>query len=252
MEETFAHGNSYIHNLDPRAKVLVAAIFSIMLAIATRPIVLWLGLFLGLTIVFQARLKFDMVYKRLKVVNNMNVFLWFFLPLTFPGHLLLQLGPFHFTSEGCEMAYMITLRSNAILLFCIALLSSSSLVSIAHVFSSMKISNKLVYILFFTVRYITVIECQYEQLRRAMRLRCFKLRTNVHSYRSLAYLIGMLVIRSYARAKRVYQAMLCRGFKGEFYAIDRFIWTTGDTIFLCTCFCLIIGLGIAQWTRILI
>jgi len=69
-------------------------------------------------------------------------------------------------------------------------------------------------------------------LYNAMKVRAFKPTTNVHTYRSYAYLIGMLVLKSYEHSEKIYQAMLCRGFKGKFPLLDHFTrLTKKDLIF---------------------
>jgi cobalt/nickel transport system permease protein len=56
-------------------------------------------------------------------------------------------------------------------------------------------------------------------LRIAMRVRGFRPGSNRHTWRSLGYLVGMLLVRSLERAERVRAAMLCRGYTGQFPAL---------------------------------
>jgi len=83
------------------------------------------------------------------------------------------------------------------------------------------VPNKLVHIFFFSYRYIHVINLEYLRLTNAVKVRCFIPRNNLHTYKSFAYLIGMLILKSYERSRRIYNAMLCRGFKGKFYILER-------------------------------
>ena len=71
-----------------------------------------------------------------------------------------------------------------------------------------------------TYRYIFVIEQEYQRLMRAARIRNFRPGSNLHTYRTYAYLLGMLFVRSAERAKRVHLAMVCRGFSGKFYSLQ--------------------------------
>jgi len=43
--------------------------------------------------------------------------------------------------------------------------------------------------------------------------------------------VGMLIVRSYERSQRIYQAMLCRGFKGRFPVASHFRLRKGDVVF---------------------
>ncbi len=64
-----------------------------------------------------------------------------------------------------------------------------------------------------------------------MIIRSFKPGTNLHTYKSYAYLVGMLIVSSYERAQRIYNAMLCRGFTGKFPVIDHFSLRKSDIMF---------------------
>ena len=86
--------------------------------------------------------------------------------------------------------------------------------------------------LLFTYRYLYVFEQEFHRLVQAMKIRGFQPRTNLHTYRSYAYLAAMLLVRSYDRADRVFQAMLCRGFHGIFYSLRTFSWQRRDGVFV--------------------
>jgi cobalt/nickel transport system permease protein len=55
----------------------------------------------------------------------------------------------------------------------------------------------------------------------AMKIRGFRPRTDLHTYRTYSYLVGALLVRSFDRSTRILAAMKCRGFKGQFYILDR-------------------------------
>ncbi len=57
---------------------------------------------------------------------------------------------------------------------------------------------------------------------RAVKIRNFRPATNLHTYRTYAYLVGMLFVHASERARRVHLAMKCRGFEGRFYSLDHF------------------------------
>jgi cobalt/nickel transport system permease protein len=94
------------------------------------------------------------------------------------------------------------------------------------------IPDKLVHLLLFTYRYIFVIQKEYQRLIRAAKIRGFEPKTNLHSYRTFAYLIGMIFVQASNRAERVHQAMKCRGFKGKFYSIRIFTPRSDSWIFI--------------------
>ncbi len=248
--EEFAAGVSFLHRLDPRVKILTAGVFSVVVALADRFPILLIGLGASILLILLARLSWGLVLTRLAIVNTFIIFLWLFLPFSHPGQPVFHLGPLTASKEGLAYALAITIKSNGIILAIIALLSTSTFFSLIHALRHLKAPDKLVHLFFFTFRYFQVIHQEYLRLRAAMRVRCFRPRSNMHTYRSLAYLIGMLLVRSYDRSERVYQAMLCRGYHGKFWILDHFHLHGRDVVFLIlmTIFNLILAVG--QWTNL--
>jgi cobalt/nickel transport system permease protein len=80
-----------------------------------------------------------------------------------------------------------------------------------------------------------------------MKIRGFQPRTNLHTYRSYAYLAAMLLVHSHDRADRVYQAMLCRGFHGKFYSLRTFSWQPRDRAFGVVSLLVLAALLYLEW-----
>ena len=80
-----------------------------------------------------------------------------------------------------------------------------------------------------------------------MKARCFRPGTNLHTYRTYAYLVAMLLLKSYDRAERVYKAMLCRGFKGQYHVLDHFALAPSDVVIGGTMFMYIVGMVVCEW-----
>lgn len=245
--ETFAHGHSPLHRLDPRAKLLAAGVLSVILAVSPVPGVWVTGLVLAICSVFIAQLPLGGVAKRLAAVNVFVAFLWLFLPWRLVwnpaggGVLGLAWNP-----GGLFMAWAITIKANAIVLFLMSLLSTSTVNQLFHALAHLKAPNKLVHLFLFFYRYLHVLHQEYHRLLGAMRVRGFTPRTNLHTYRSYANLVGMLLVKSFDRAERVYAAMRCRGFDGTLWLLDHFNWGRRENLFMAIC-CLAAG-GLAAWS----
>jgi cobalt/nickel transport system permease protein len=229
--EEFAEGDTIIHRLDPRVKILVALPFAVLVALMHGHAGPARGLALAALLVALARLDIRKVLNRLVVVNVFVLMLWAFLPFTTPGESVFALGPLSASREGLALAGAITLKTNAIVLATIALLGTSKAFSLAHALVHMHAPAKLVHLFFFFYRYISVLHEEYSRLRNAMRVRAFRPRTDGHTYRSYAYLVGMLIVRSFERSERIYHAMLCRGFHGHFPVISHFHLRGADLMF---------------------
>ncbi len=220
ISEELAQGDSIIHRLDPCVRVVCAFGVSFALALSEQFGVLGLYLVFALTLVFLASLGAGPVLKRLKPVLLFVVMIWVILPFTHEGEPLLRLGPLTMTRPGVELCLRITIKSVSILMVFIALLATMTVATLGQALHRLRIPDKLVFLLLMTYRYIAVIQEEYQRLLRAARFRGFVPGTNLHSYRTYAYLAGMLFVRASLRAQRVHNAMLCRGFNGTFRSLD--------------------------------
>jgi len=247
IQEPFAEGASAAHRLDPRAKVVVAALFAALLAVAQTYAVVLAGLALALIWLVLARLPLKKVVARLLVVNSFIFFLWLVLPLTYPGQVVWRLGPLAATREGLVYTGLITLKSNAIIIALIALIATIPVITLGQALQTLRLPDKLCHLLLFTYRYLHVFEQEFQRLVQAMKIRGFKPGTNLHTYRSYAYLAAMLLVHSYDRADRVFQAMLCRGFRGTFYSLRTFSWRRQDGIFLALSLPALVALAYLEW-----
>ena len=222
IEEPFAHGTSIIHRIDPRFKLIVAGILSIATAVSYRFATLFFALGLSLLLVAAARLQWSAVLKKLVVVLGFLLLLWLVLPLTFEGEVFTRIGPAKITRPGMILSAQITLKSVSILMVFIALVTTASFVTLGHAMDRLGIPGKIVHLLLMSYRYIFVIEQEYRRLSRAATIRGFTPGTNLHTYRTYAYLVGMIFVRAAERADQVYRAMRCRGFHGRFYCLAEF------------------------------
>ncbi|MDR2695039.1 MAG: cobalt ECF transporter T component CbiQ [Deltaproteobacteria bacterium] len=236
--EEFAQGRSLLHRLDPRVKLAAAIFWSCMVATSGHlPLPAWaLGGALALAV--AARLPARKLCARLAFVNAFLVLFWITLPFSLPGETVFSLGPLHASREGFLLALHITLKCNAILLAVTALLGTSTVFALTHALRRLGLPEKLAQIFFFTFRYFQLIHAEYLRLRDAMRARCFTPRANLHSYKSYAQLMGMLLVRSLDRAERVREAMLCRGYDGTLRVFDHFSIQRQEWLFaLCFAAC---------------
>ena len=244
--EVFSLGHSFLHRLDPRVKVIVAFLFSIIVAVLDLWPPIYMALVFAVSMAVLGRLNPPRLFKRLAVVNGFVLMLWLILPFTTPGDESFRIGPFIATDPGVHMCLLITAKSNAIVLAVIALLGTSPTFHVVHALHHLRVPDKLVHLLFFTVRYIDVLSREYGRLRAAMKVRGFVPATNLHTYRAFANLIAMLLIRSYDRAERVFQAMLCRGFAGTFRILNHFTLTGRDVAALVVLVCACLGIGLLE------
>lgn len=232
IEEGFSEGNSWLHKLDPRVRIIYVLLFSIIMALSTKSLVLTSGFIFSVILVFLAHLKFKEILKRLLLVNIFILLLWLILPFSVPGKSLFSIWELHLTREGIIYALQITIRCNTIVLAIIAFLSTSSILNLTYALKSLRIPDKMVYLFFLIYRYIFTLLKEYRKLENALKIRGFTPRTSFHTYRTYAYLIGTLLIRSYDRAEQIHRAMLCRGFTGKFWVLNKSSLKKTDILFI--------------------
>lgn len=219
LEEPFSSGTSPMHRLDPRCKVLAAACTTIPLALIQHIESAAAAFVIALLILALARLPIRPLLRRMAIVNLFIGLLWLFLPFSTPGTHLTQVGPFTASIEGIQLAALITLKSNAIILIFISLIGTSTITATGSALAALRVPDKLALLFLFTWRYIHVIAQEYDRLSTAARIRGFAPATNMHTYRTYANLAAMVLVRSWDRAERVNNAMRLRGFTGSFQTL---------------------------------
>ena len=230
IQEPFAHGNSPIHRMDARAKIILAAVATSVVAVLSAPAALIAALLTGVLLAVAARLQLAGLLKGFIALNTFMLFIWVVVPLTFTGDPLYQWGPLTVTGAGVELATRITLKANAIFLIFTALIATSPVAVLGHALDRLRAPDKIVLLLLLTYRYVFVIEQEYSRLSRAAAIRGFRPGTNLHTYKTYAYMVGMLLVRASVRAERVKRAMLCRGFQGRFLSLHEFSFARRDWV----------------------
>jgi cobalt/nickel transport system permease protein len=176
----------------------------------------------------MAKLSLSAVLRRLLIVNSFNALLWLLLPLTYGAPPFYRLVGLQLSIPGITLAALITLKSNGIILFFITLPATSTVAQLGHGLQKLGLSSRLCMLLLFSYRYIDVFYQEYHRLHRAALLRCFTPGTNLHTYRTYSHLLGMLLVKSWNRARRVRQAMDLRGFDGNFRTLRVLNMTGAD------------------------
>ena len=218
---------SFVGSFDPRVRVVAAGLFAVMV-VALHQVEFAFGAFLvALGTVFLTDLPLRLTLKRMAAMDGFIIVMLVMLPFTTPGTPMFSLLGADASKEGLMHAVLIGVRANAVVLMMLSLLSGLSPVALGHTLYRLKCPAALVH------------------LMMAMKLRGFRARNTFHTYRSIGYLFGMLLVRSLERAERVLEAMKCRGFSGHFPMIDHLEFKVRDVI-------LAVGFGVMIGTLVLL
>jgi len=246
IEEKFASGQSFIHKLDPKTRVVAVLILSFATALCNNLFVAVLYFIISTVLIIMARLNIKDVIERIKPVFWFLLMIWVLIPITFDGQILYQFSWLKISGTGVILCCKITIKSITILLFFTSLVATMTIASIGNALHKLYVPDKMVFLLLMSYRYIAVIEDEYKKLLRAAKFRGFRPKSNLHSYKTFAYLAGMLFVRASLRAQRVHQAMLCRGFNQKFHSLDVYQANRFNAIFLTGVFATGLGLVILE------
>ncbi len=235
-------GRSLLDAIDPRAKILFAATFAIVVALARTMPTMFAGLAVAISLVVVARIKIGDVIRRLLPLEILLILLALVLFWTVPAME---------RRDGLRLATIAALKANAVLLGSIGLIGTMDAVTLGHALAHLHIPQKLAQLLLFMIRYFDVLNREYARLRAAAKVRGFRPKMNGHTYRTFGHLVGMLLIRGFDRSERTLAAMKCRGFTGKYYMLDHFAFSRRRDVPFCivaaTIVSLLVGIEWMGW-----
>ena len=249
LDEEFSQGHSLLHRRDARVKLVVSFTFIALVATTQSFTTAVTSLIVAILLVFTARLPTAKVARRLLVVNSFTFFLWLILPLTYGGSTTVLLGV-PLSVAGLKLALLISLKTNAIILSILALLSTSTIAAIGYSLQSLGVPNRLSFLILFSYRNINVIYTEYKKLLCAAKMRNFTPQTNMHTYKTYSHLFAMTLVKSWNRGERIQEAMTLRGFDGKFHTLEQSAMLAKDFIFLGISFVLIACIACLNFTTI--
>ena len=222
---------SSLDQLDPRTRILAVIAFAILTVSLSSLSVLMMCLATSLLLLLVSRQPIRPTLRRMAAMDGFIIFMLLLLPFTMSGQPLFTVLGFAFTQEGLLKATEIALKANATILALLVLVGTLEPIIFGHALRRLKTPENLVHLLMFTLRYISVLHEEYTRLREAMKMRGFRLTNTLHTYRSIGYLVGMMLIRSIDRSERILAAMKCRSFTGKIHLLSHMQYTRTDVAF---------------------
>jgi cobalt/nickel transport system permease protein len=170
--------------------------------------------------------------------------LW--LPLAVPGQGF-DLGPLSLSWAGLTMAALLLLKALTIVTLMLVLWTTAPLNSTLKAAHALRCPGLIVQLIVLTYRYLFLLLEELARLRITLRVRGYRHRANLHSYRTVGHVTGTLLLRSYEQAERVGQAMRCRGFDGRFRSLAEFQTRAADVAWFAGT--LLAAAGFLVWDR---
>lgn len=228
--DRLASGDTVIHRLDPRAKVLVTVIFIVsVVSFGRYELTALLPFFIfPAVLVALGNLPASFIVKKVAVIIPFALVVGMFNPL-FDRQVFFHAGTLDITGGWISFASIVVravLTGGAALI----LVGVTGFPAICMALERMGMPQPFAVQLLFLYRYIFVLTDEGARVSRARELRSFGGRGK--GLRSYAPLLGHLLLRTWERAERIHMAMLARGFTGAFHTRHSYRFGGREVMFL--------------------
>jgi cobalt/nickel transport system permease protein len=227
--DRLARQDTVVHRVDPRAKVVATAVFVVCVVSFDRYEVLALVPFALFPVVLAAEggVPFGFLGRLLLAVSPFALLVGAFNPLL-DRELVTIAGGVDIAGGWVSYA-SILLRFLLTASAALVLTATTSFAGVCLALEKLHVPDVLVTQLLLLYRYIFVLGDESLRMARARSLRAVGRRgTGLRVY---AQMLGQLLLRTFARAGRVYLAMKCRGFDGRVRIARRLHLTAADVVF---------------------
>ena len=236
MTLTFAGGvpDSFVSRLDPRWKLAALAPAIAAVACLRSAPMLAAALVLSLALLIGSR------FSSRFLLGRLGAFALFLLPF------LLIVAAVKWP-DGWLPAANVAARALSLFALALVLASTDPLHRTLQAAQSLGVPRVLTQITLMSYRYVFLMRDEFVRIRTAMRVRGFRAGTNRHTYRTVGYIAGSMLLRGDERAQRVSQAMRCRGFDGRFHSLHDFRTRWTDAAFWLVSMSTATALLVGDW-----
>ena len=231
LMDRLAGGETALHRLDPRAKVLVTLAFIVTIVSFDKYAVTALvPLFLfPVVMVSLGNLPSCYIIKKIAILCPFALVAGMFNPF-FDREVLIHIGSIGITGGWVSFA-SIVVRAILTIGAAIILVGVTGFPAICQALEQLGSPRVFAVQLLFLYRYLFILTEEGARASRARELRSFG--NKGLGMGSFGPLVGHLLLRTWARAERIHVAMLARGFRGEFHTRREFHFGGRELLFLC-------------------
>lgn len=233
--DRFAAGDSPVHRIDPRAKVLVVLVFTALVVSVPKYEVAALFPYAVLPFAMLAfgGIPFRFVAKHLLIVSPFVVFVAIFNPLYDTRSVLVHVGERAFWVRGgllscANICGKFVLTVGAL----IAVVSTTRFSDLLHALAWFRLPRLFIMELSFLYRYLFLLVEQAMHMRRARDSRGVGAGRLRWRLKTTGGIIGSLFVRTLERGERIYAAMASRGFDGAVRTLHHLHMHPSDYAFL--------------------
>ncbi len=205
------HGAGWIRRIPALPKLSALVAVAVIVVATPRDAYAAFALYAAavLGILIAARLPVLLVARRLVIEAPFVVFA-LLLPFVAAGPRI-DVGGMSLSVEGLQGAFGLLAKATLVLLFAIAVSSTTPPGRIVQALERLRLPRELTSIMAFMLRYLDIVGDEARRMRTARASRGFAAR-GPRSWRVLAAGVGALFVRAHGRGERVHLAMLARGY----------------------------------------
>jgi len=228
--DTMASGDTFLHRLDPRAKLIVTLVFLITVVSFNKyTLIAFVPFFIyPIVLISAGRLPVGYFLKKVLQVSPFAMLVGIFNPVM-DREIIMHIGTLG-VSGGWISFLSIIIRFFLTVTAALILISLTGFNTVCEALRRLGVPRPFVIQLLFFYRYIFVLVEEAERMERARSLRSFNSRSR--PFRVFISILGHLLLRSFDRAERVYLAMRCRGFQGRIPMIREIKMRWKDFVFM--------------------
>ena len=211
--DTLATGDTPLHHLDPRAKLITTLVFIVaVVSFGKYELSAMIPFFIfPLVQIAYGDLPLTYLLRKVTIVAPFAIFIGIFNPLL-DREILFRLGSIGI-SGGWVSYLSILMRFTLTVMAALTLIALTGFNTVCLALEKLAVPRPFVVQLLFLYRYIFVLTDEAARLMRARSLRVFESRGM--GFKPFASMVGHLLLRTLDRAQRVHLAMCCRGFEGH-------------------------------------
>jgi len=212
----FHEGRTNLRRFSPTAVLLFAFGIGVFVAIQSNPIVvlaILLMIFLGGSIV---NTRWRVVLSLAARFEILILFWMFLIPFIYGNTVILSIGlpwgALNAYQEGLTFGILIGFRMMTMVVLFITALSHMSLTEFIGALRTLRVPTAILGSLLIMLRYIPLFMTERKRMQDAQHLRGYSHGKRFERIKSLGYLVGTTIARSFDRSATVYEAMSLRGF----------------------------------------
>ena len=231
--ETISTGQSFMHRLDPRAKITVTVVYiAVVLSYRLHSIsgILFMWVF-PIILSALSGINYNRVFVKSLYTLPFIMFVGIFNPIL-DHRPMMRIGSI-VVSYGWVDFFSIIVRGLLAVQATLILIMNTGFQKVCYGFRRMGMPSLFAVQLLMVYRYLLLLLQEAASMDNARRSRCYGRRS--YSPRMWGCFISQLFVRTLARSERVHRAMLSRGFNGNVVIRGHLRWTLTDTVFTIAC-----------------